>query len=422
LAEKRDPSFGVGWRLRYALGLLGIVARRPLTGPRRVCLEVTHFCNLRCSFCESHGSLQTAPITETRKYAGGRRMMSVETVAKVCRSLARLHVGLVVLTGKGDPIAHPELTEIVKIIKGAGLGCCIFTNGTLAKPDLAATLVESRLDRLNVSLNAASPEVYSRIAGGDLWERASGFLREVLERRRAAGAQLPWTVASYVLCRDNLEDFDRMVDFCCDLGLDEGSWVVMGELPETPHLQLDAKDVSGMLDAIPGWIRRLEAAGVRHNLRRLAAELPLRAGAGSGQENIVQRDLPCYEGWMNTNIGPDGTVVPCCACGEVRLGNVEEEDFRAIWNGARYRGLRERSLAMPRTGKPICWESGAPSWPTARELSDTQPARTLSNATTRGPPSTEDGLRSWCAGHGAQRQGRRCQPVTERKPGSDLEV
>lgn len=356
MAEKRDPSYGVRWRLRFAWALLGIAARRPLTGPRRVCLEITHFCNLRCSFCESHGSLQTAPITETRDYAGGRRTMSVDTVAKVCRSLARLHVGRVDLTGKGDPIAHPDLAEIVRIIKQAGLGCCMFTNGTLAKPDLAATLVESRLDRLHVSLNAASPEVYSRIAGEDLWERAIGFLREVLERRRAAGAQLPWTLVSYVLCRDNFAEIDRMVDFCCDLGLDEASWVVMGELPETPHLQLDAKDVSGMLDAIPGWSRRLEAAGVCHNLRRLAAELPVRAGAGRRQENTVQRDLPCYEGWLNAIIGPDGTVVPCCSCEDVRLGNVEEEDFRDIWNGARYRSFRKRSLAMPRTGKPICWE------------------------------------------------------------------
>lgn len=283
-------------------------------------------------------------------------MMSIETVAKVCRSLARSGVRRVDLTGKGEPIAHPELAEVVRIIKREGLACCLFTNGTLAKPDLAPTLVEWRLDRLNLSLNAASPEVYSRIAGVDLWEKAVGFSREVLERRRASRGELPWTVVSYVICRDNVADIDRMVDLCCDLKPDEVSWIVMGVLPETSHLKIDERDVSAILDAIPGMKRRLEAADVHSNLRRLEADLPERAGAAARQENTLQRDLPCYEGWLSSVIGPDGTVVPCCACENVRLGNIEEERFRDIWKGPRYRDFRERSLAMPRTGTPICWE------------------------------------------------------------------
>ena len=344
------------WRLKIARCLLGIAARRPIAGPLRVSLEITHLCNLSCSFCESHGSLQARPITERRQYAGGSHTMDPETVAQLCRSLVRLRVGGVDFSGKGDPIAHPELAEIVRMIKKAGLRCCLFTNGTLARPDLAETLVESRLDWLNLSLNAASPEVYSRIAGKDLWNAAMGFLREVLGRRRSKGARLPVVGASYVLCRDNIEDVERMVDLCCELRLDDVKWVVMGELPETLHLQLSADDVSRTLTAIPRWSRRLDAAGVRHNLRRLEGELQLRVGAERRQENPLQRSLPCYDGWMFSVIGPDGTVVPCCYCEDVRLGNIKEEDYGDVWYGERYRKFRMRALTMPRTGKPPCWE------------------------------------------------------------------
>ena len=161
---------------------------------------------------------------------------------------------------------------------------------------------------------------------------------------------------SYVVCRDNVADVGRMVDLCCELRPDEISWVVMGELPETHHLQINAKDVSLMLARIPDWSQRLDAAGVGHNLPQLAGELPLRAGIHALQGNPLQRSLPCYDGWMFSVIGPDGTVAPCCACEDVRLGNINEEDFCEVWNGARYRDFRRRSLAMPRTGKPICWE------------------------------------------------------------------
>jgi radical SAM protein with 4Fe4S-binding SPASM domain len=322
----------------------------------RASLEITHHCNLQCSFCESHGSLQSTPITDRRTYVGGRRTMSIETVAALCNSLAKMRVCRLELSGKGEPMAHPEFDEVIRIIKRAGLICSVVTNGTLAKPGLAASLVEARLDRLNVSLNAATREVHKRITGTDVWEPTIGFLREVIERRRASGSAEPWARVSYVLCRDNVEDVGRMVDLGCELRLNDISWAVMGELPETAHLQLDEDDISRLLAAIPDYCRRLDAAGVRHNLPRLASELRLRAGPSREQENPLQRRLPCYDGWMFTVIGPDGTVVPCCPCENVRLGNINEESFSEVWHGERYRDFRRRSLAMPRTGKPVCWE------------------------------------------------------------------
>ena len=282
-------------------------------------LEITHLCNLRCGFCESHGGHMGAPLTARRTYAGDRRTMRVETVAALSRSLARLGIDRVELSGKGDPIAHPRLSEVVRAIRDAGLGCSLFTNGTLAQPDLAATRVERGVHQLNLSLNAGSREVYARVAGKDLWERA--------------------------------------VALCCELGVDEVGWAVMGELPETAHLRLGAAEVAEVLARIPDWSRRLEAAGIDHDLARPAGELPLRAGAGNRpQENPLQRGLPCYEGWMFSVVGPDGTVVPCCYCEGVQLGNIVEEDYVRIWKGPRYADFRRRSLALPRAGAPICWE------------------------------------------------------------------
>jgi radical SAM protein with 4Fe4S-binding SPASM domain len=103
-------------------------------------------------------------------------------------------------------------------------------------------------------------------------------------------------------------------------------------------------------------MRRLEAAGITHDLGSFEEDLRLRIGTGPQQENPLQRALPCYEGWMHTVIAPDGTVAPCCYCEGTRLGNVVDEDFAAIWNGERYADFRRRSLAMPRTQEPICRE------------------------------------------------------------------
>jgi radical SAM protein with 4Fe4S-binding SPASM domain len=347
-----------GWRARMngGLRLLGMATGRALVGPRLVGLEITHNCNLTCGFCESHSHLLPAPIVKTRTYAGGRRAMDLETIERLCRSLAALGTGWVELSGKGDPIVHPKLPEIIRAIKQAGLSCSMFTTGSVPRGDLAATIVDCGLDRLNLSLNAASREVWAKVAGKDLWDKTLAFLTEVLERRRRSGGQRPWVRVSFVVCKENVEDVGRSVELCRELGVDEGGWCVMGELPSTVSLQLEPEDVKRLQAGIPGWARSLDAAGIVHDLLGLAEDLPLRIGTRGAQENPMQRDLPCYEGWMHAVIAPDGDVAPCCYCEKTTLGNIVEQDFAAIWNGPRYLDLRRRMLAMAQSQQPICWE------------------------------------------------------------------
>jgi pyrroloquinoline quinone biosynthesis protein E len=323
--------------------LMGVAAGRPIVGPQTVSLEITHHCNLRCVFCESHGSLQAVPITARREYIGGRRTMDLPTIERLVRSCARIGVGQIEVSGKGDPIAHPQLADVVRTIKQGGLRCALVTNATLARRELAPTLVDFGLDRLNVSMNSGSREVYKTVNGKDLWEKAVAFLEEVLQRRKAAASRNPWVRVSHVLNKDNVGDLDRMVGHARDLGIDEITFYLMAELPETGHLQLGDVEMGQVLERIPEWSRK---------------ELPLRTRHANAiaQDNPLQKKLPCYEAWMFCVIGPDGTVVPCCFCEEEQLGNIFDEDFDRIWWNARYRDLRRRMIEMPTTGRWICGE------------------------------------------------------------------
>lgn len=347
------------WRARAqnAIRLAGVVARKPLVGARVVNLSITHNCNLACSFCESHGRFMPQPVTARRTYVGGRRQMAVETVDSVCRSLARLGIGRVELSGMGDPIAHPRLPDMIRTIRSHNLECSLITNGTLGAPDLASTLVDRGLARLTLSLNAGTRETYASLAGRDLWAKAVGLLEEVLSRRRAAGAKSPRIQVSFVVCAENINDMDAAVNLCCGWRVEELLFVVMGELRETADIQVDEAGVASIRGRSPGWAARLDAAGVEHNLAAFCGELTRALKmAGQPQENTLQRGLPCYEGWMFSYINPDGTVVPCCYCEDVSLGNVVDRDYEEIWNGPAYQDFRRKSLDMPKTGEPICRE------------------------------------------------------------------
>lgn len=356
LALEDMDNFTYNTRARRYQRYLGMALKRPLVGPTHVSLETTHHCNLRCSFCESHGILQSAPITSRREYVGKRVTMDLETIQRLALELAAVKTDLVELSGKGDPIAHPQLTQIVMALKDAGLTVALVTNGTLAKPDLAPTLVERGLDRLNVSLNSGCREVYLRSNKKDLWEKATQFIKNVMEERRRAGTQRPWVRVSHVVTKENVDDMEGMVRIPVELGVDQVDFYVMGELPKTGHLQLDTNEVATLQSGISRWARILEEGHVVHTLPTFARDLNLRPHAEVQQANPLQEKVPCYIGWNFCVIAPDGVVVPCCYCEGKTLGNINDDSFIDIWYGAQYKKFREDSLAIPKTGRWICEE------------------------------------------------------------------
>ncbi|MCK4413741.1 MAG: radical SAM protein [Candidatus Eisenbacteria sp.] len=348
--------FEFGSRARQIRRYLGIVRGRPLMGPQVVSLEVTHHCNLSCSFCESHGRLQAVPITARRPYASDRWQMDLETVQRLAGELAVVGTDLVELSGKGEPMTHPQLSGIIAALTDAGEECALVTNGTLARPDLAATLVARGLLRLSVSLNAGSREVYRRTSSRDLWNEVLQFLGDVIDARRRQASARPWIQITHVVTRENTEDMERMGQVCADLGVDEVAFLVMGELPETKFLQLGEPEVETILAQVDGWGSLLRRAGVAHNLAAFSRELLLRVRGGRPQLNPLQQSLCCYEGWVFTVIAPDGVVTPCCYCEEEQLGNIYEQGFDEIWYGRLYRTFRRKCREMPCTHRPICRE------------------------------------------------------------------
>ena len=54
----------------------------------------------------------------------------------------------------------------------------------------------------------------------------------------------------------------------------------------------------------------------------------------------------CILPWIHMYVNPDGSVLPCCiAQHKERLGNVQEESIKDIWNNEKYKSLRKRMLA-----------------------------------------------------------------------------
>ncbi len=136
-------------------------------------LSVTDRCNLRCLYCRGLGEEHVLEH---------RAILSYEEIMRLVRVAVGLGVHKVRLTG-GEPFARRDCGKLLLALRDAHpfLNMRITTNGTLLAPHLA-TLIEARINAVNVSLDSLNRKTFARITGMDMLARVVGIIEEMLAR------------------------------------------------------------------------------------------------------------------------------------------------------------------------------------------------------------------------------------------------
>ena len=215
------------------------------------------------------------------------------------------------------------------------------------------------LHQLTISIDSQVPEVFEKL-------RAPAKFDDVIPKARAAVARcaeagLPVTI-HMVLAEGTIPHLEGFVDFVAD-DLGARNITVLELLDSSENFaELDpfaahGEEVVG--PALEAMVRRAEERGV--NLRLLVHEphggvhnnhpAPQRINSAAVIE-VMHLELsvanlgfcPHVMGYLK--VEPNGETYPCCrAPRELRLGNVLDEGFEAVWNGEPMRELRRRMFA-----------------------------------------------------------------------------
>lgn len=135
-------------------------------------ISVTDRCNLRCHYCMPAEGLAWAPKDEELEFVEIERLVSL---------FADLGVRSVRLTG-GEPLVRKNLPELVERIAAIDAieDISLTTNGILLE-QMIEPLVEAGMTRVNVSLDALTPERYREITRRNGLQRVLAAL-SALER------------------------------------------------------------------------------------------------------------------------------------------------------------------------------------------------------------------------------------------------
>jgi radical SAM protein with 4Fe4S-binding SPASM domain len=276
---------------------------------------VTEACPLSCEICLL-GSTGRGPE------------MTLDEAAGLLDQVAAMNVRELLLTG-GEPLARPDLPEIIAMMKARGIRWSL--NTSLFPHAAARRAMEDHPPSfVAVSLDGPEP-VHDRVRGmpGSFARNlaAMGWYADLTEGRVAAGTTLSR------LNFPALEDTFRIV-----LKSGAGSWGLHLVFPEgrarrRSDLFLDRRQVRSLLH----FVERKR----RHFRVTLADEI----GYTGAMEPLL-RDSPffCGAGRTQCVILSDGEVVPCTTTDRsVSAGNVREQGLEEIWHGA-FEDLRERRL------------------------------------------------------------------------------
>ncbi len=130
-------------------------------------ISVTDRCNLRCKYCMPADGVEKIPCED---------ILSYEEIDRIVGVMAGLGVTKIRLTG-GEPLVRPDIVTLVKKIRAHPQikEITMTTNGVYLE-EMAQSLKEAGLDRVNISLDTMKPEGYHAMTrGGDLKKALAGI-------------------------------------------------------------------------------------------------------------------------------------------------------------------------------------------------------------------------------------------------------
>lgn len=129
---------------------------RPLKDLR---ISVTDRCNFRCAYC-----MPKDVFGKSYSFLSSNQLLKYEDIERLVRIFSKLGVRKIRLTG-GEPLLRKDLEDLIrKIASVAGIvDIALTTNASLLSPERAVSLSEAGVHRLNISLDALTPETYEKI-------------------------------------------------------------------------------------------------------------------------------------------------------------------------------------------------------------------------------------------------------------------
>jgi radical SAM protein with 4Fe4S-binding SPASM domain len=285
--------------------------------PISMAIEPTTSCNLRCPECPSGLRQFTRPIGMLEP------VFFKKTIDEVYQQLIYLTFYF-----QGEPYLNPNFLDMVKYASDKKIYTSTSTNAHYLNKEQAKKTVESKLDRLIISIDGTTQEAYEQYRIGGTLQKVIEGTKNIIEAKKELKSNLPHIVFQFLVVKPNEHQLEDVKKLAHNLGVDE---VVF----KTAQVY----DFENGNPLIPD--------NIKYSRYKKNSD-----GTYSIKNKLLNQ---CWRMWSSCVVTWDGVVVPCCFDKDAKhqLGDLKKESFKELWKLDKYQNFRQ-SILKSRQEIDIC--------------------------------------------------------------------
>jgi radical SAM protein with 4Fe4S-binding SPASM domain len=277
--------------------------------PVSVSFEPTTSCNLRCPECPSGLRAFTRPTGMMEK------KMFNDMVDQLSKDLLYL-----IFYFQGEPYLNPDFLDMVKYASQKKIYTATSTNAHYLNDKNAKRTVESGLDRLIISIDGTTQDVYEQYRVGGKLEKVLEGTKNIIKWKKELKSKTPFIFFQFLVVKPNEHQVKDIKKLAKEIGVDEVRF-------KTAQVYDYKNDPNQLIPVNKKYSR------YRKN---------------KNDEYEIKNDLNnhCWRLWHSPVITWDGLVVPCCFDKDAQhqLGDLKGKSFKEIWNNKEYVHFRSQIL------------------------------------------------------------------------------
>ena len=286
--------------------------------PVSISFEPTTSCNLRCPECPSGLRQFTRPTGMLKKD------FFTETIDDIHRHLLYL-----IFYFQGEPYLNTDFLEMVKYASKKGIYTATSTNAHYLTDEAARKTIESGLDRLIISIDGTTQDVYQQYRVGGHLDKVLEGARNIVKWKKELKSKTPFVFFQFLVVKPNEHQVEDIKRLAKEIGVDEVRF-------KTAQVYNFENDPNKLIPENDTFSRYKKTADGKYAAKNKLAN-------------------HCWKLWHANVITWDGLVVPCCFDKDAmhQLGNLKNESFKNIWHNSNYKQFRSE-LMSSRKNIDIC--------------------------------------------------------------------
>lgn len=277
--------------------------------PISLSFEPTTSCNLRCPECPSGLRSFTRPagMLENNFFRN--------TIDQISGDLMYL-----VFYFQGEPYLNPEFLKMVSYAASKGIYTATSTNAHFLNDDNARKTVESGLDRLIISIDGTTQDIYQQYRKGGKLDKVIEGTKKIVAWKKKLKSRTPYIFFQFLVVKPNEHQTGEIKKLAKECGVDEVRF-------KTAQIYDFENDPNQLIPVTAKYSRYKKDKSGRYRLKNALSD-------------------HCWRLWHATVITWDGMVVPCCFDKDAQhtFGDLKGQSFSDIWKNNKYVQFRSKVL------------------------------------------------------------------------------